>query len=303
MTIIIVSSLLILLSCGIFDPLYEAMGNPLFIAAGDRIMTSVDGKTWNDSTTIPIHPVNEVIYANGCFVAVDDSGDVLISEKGTSWERRTVYKNNILTSIIYAQKKFVVTGECEGIWKSDDAVTWDTINRNGSGNWINDIAYGNGRFVCVGWQIAGWSDDGNTFHLYSITTDLNSIAFGKGTFIAAGFSSIIKISHDGESWKNVNLYIDNIELRVITYDIGIFMAGGININDGKPLLFHSSDGIHWKDVSPSSEIGDLITDIQFGNNSFIAVGELYKVWRSKDDFLWEEIGRSDGVFNCIGYRP
>jgi hypothetical protein len=301
--IIVFLSLLILFSCDFFDPFYAAMGNPLFVAAGDRLMSSVDGKTWNDSTTIPSYPVNEVVYANGRFVAVDDYGCVLISENGTSWESRTVCTPNNLTSIIYAKKKFVVTGGCEGIWKSDDAVNWETINYNEvSGKWINDIAYGNGRFVCVGWQIAGWSDDGNTFHLSSRPEDFNSVAFGKDLFVAAGFLGIIMMSHDGESWIDIP-YNEYIDFMAITYDIGIFIAGGIEISTGKPVLFHSTDGIHWKDVSPYSESGEVITDIQFGNHFFVAVGELETVWRSRDGFLWEEMVRPNFTFNCIGYRP
>ena len=89
-----------------------------------------------------------VIFANGKFVAVGNSGRIAISTDGVTWNTATVGSKNLL-SIEYGNGKFVVGDNAGNITTSLDGETWETPIAVSSGAW-NAITYGNGKFVAVG---------------------------------------------------------------------------------------------------------------------------------------------------------
>ena len=169
-------------------------------------------------------------------------------------------------------------------------------NTNGTSS-INDIAYGNGRFVAVGNSgKAAYSDDGiswtgvsvgNAFFSY-----INGIAYGNGKFVAVGQSGRTAYSTDGITWTEVSVSNFSYEIYAIAFGDGKFIVGGHSSK-----MATSSDGITWTAVEVSDIFGgslnDRISVIAYGNGRFVAEGHTYdyihKMATSTDGISWTAV--------------
>jgi len=69
---------------------------------------------------------------------------------GTTWTQRTSGTGNELEGVAYGNGRFVVVGEGGTILTSPDGVNW-AAQASGTGNNLEAVTYANGRFVAVGW--------------------------------------------------------------------------------------------------------------------------------------------------------
>jgi hypothetical protein len=163
---------------------------------------------------------------------------------------------------------------------------------------INDIAYGNGRFVAVGnvGKIA-YSDDGISWTGVSVGNNaffsyINGIAYGNGKFVAVGQSGRTAYSTDGISWTEVSVSNFSYEVYCIAFGDGKFVIGGHSSK-----MATSSDGITWTAVEVSDIFGDSLNDsirvIAYGNGRFVAEGFDYnythKMATSTDGISWTAV--------------
>jgi hypothetical protein len=72
-----------LLSCGYFDPFDSASGSSLFVTGGNKILTSVDGKSWTETNFFITECITEFVYVKDAFLAVDTDGYLW---KSTGWK-------------------------------------------------------------------------------------------------------------------------------------------------------------------------------------------------------------------------
>jgi len=206
---------------------------------------------------------------------------------------------------------------------------WTTVTQSvfGSDDNINEIAYGNGKFVACNYSKGGdntkiaTSTDGVTWTAADVSNifdifDIRAIAYGNGKFVTGGCSynestyiSTTKIatSTDGTTWTAIDVsgIFGGGSIRAIAYGNGKFVAGGWN---GK--MATSTDGVTWTAVDVSSIFGTsgYIGKIAYGNGKFVACGNSHnestaistiKIATSTDGTTWTAVTQS--VFVGSGY--
>lgn len=132
-----------------------AYGNGKFVALSWSNMAaySTDGINWS-STKMPYNMYwNDVIFANGKFVAVGNVGDGTLqaaySTNGIEWMPIAMPSAQNWTGISYGDGKFVAVSNGENVAYSADAVEWISDSISGALSGRKSIAYGNGKFVSV----------------------------------------------------------------------------------------------------------------------------------------------------------
>jgi hypothetical protein len=190
---------------------------------------------------------------------------------------------------------------------------------------INAIAYGNGRFVAVGYSSSGYypnttytgkmaySANGSNWTAVSnstFTSDIiNAIAYGNNRFVAVGSDGEMAYSTDGVNWTAVedrtawsyeysgNTYYSAI--YAIAYGNGKWVAGG----SGGRMAYSDDNGVTWKAVADStvwehtysdgSKTTSSIEGIAYGNGRWVAGGYLYgKMAYSADGENWTAVADS-----------
>jgi hypothetical protein len=160
---------------------------------------------------------------------------------------------------------------------------------------FNDIAYGNGYFVAVGYDgrfgRITYSNDGITWERADITFDsrrisVNAVTYGNGRFVAVGTNGKTAYSTDAKTWIPVENIVSN-SLHNIVYGNGRFIA---SFGTG---LVYSNDGESWqiaKDFDTS-----WISCINFVNNRFILGNNAGEMFFSDNGETWTAI--LDDTFN------
>lgn len=108
-----------------------------------------------------------------------------------------------LYSIAYGNNKFIAVGQSGTVIISDNGSGWATITSNTSAN-LNSIAFGNDKFVGVGSNTVIVSTDNGTSFLETNTEHyLRDVTYGNGVFVAVGYNENIYTSTDGDTWTKV----------------------------------------------------------------------------------------------------
>jgi hypothetical protein len=189
-------------------------GNGRFVAVGNEgsILQSTDGVHWlARSLAEDVHP-NAIAYGQGRYVAVGQPvirypdtllSAALSSQNSTNWSIHYLQTSNAyMNAVAYGDGIFVAVGHYglgglrPLILTSVDGATW--INQDiPLTNSLSSIAYGNNRFVAVGYaQYNNYafgpailtSPDGANWTAQEGETNssLNAITFGDGRFVAVG---------------------------------------------------------------------------------------------------------------------
>ena len=108
-----------------------------------------------------------------------------------------------LYGIAYGNNKFIAVGQSGTVIISDNGSGWATITSNTSAN-LNSIAFGNDKFVGVGSNTVIVSTDNGTSFLETNTEHyLRDVTYGNGVFVAVGYNENIYTSTDGDTWTKV----------------------------------------------------------------------------------------------------
>jgi hypothetical protein len=176
------------------------------------------------------------------------------------------------TVIVEAQGKqasFTVT-----VKEPADPASW-TPARGVFARNIAGMAYGNGKFVAIGYddkpeeKIAAYSTDGITWtkapSANVFAKNIIGVVYGNGTFVAAGYNDD----------KNEGYVSDKVNESIIAY---------------------STDGITWKKAFTPKYFRN--TNIFFGNGKFIAIGD-FRYLQTGNNTQWlisyYQVESSDGV--------
>lgn len=148
------------------------------------------------------------------------------------------------------------------------------------------VAYGNGKFVVVGWVNSGisYSADGRSW--IAVTAPqicYRSVTYGNGKFVAVAnavmndaLNSFAAYSTDGITWKESKLpahnpYFNN--WNSVAYGNGKFVA--IAYSSDQNYAAYSTDGINWKMTGFMSEVGTVAfryaVSVTYGNGKFVVV--------------------------------
>lgn len=179
---------------------------------------------WEVKTSNAPSSLNAVVFGNGLFVAVGDSGAILTSADGDLWTARASGTTDRLPAIAFGNGRFVATRANRNVpaVTSTDGINWAPVTiSDGAGGPANSgayaaIAFGDGRFMALGsggsyssTEIMA-SADGTSFQTvsyarypaaFALDSALKSIIFFHGQFYAsAGYIGIYS-SVDGVQWQ------------------------------------------------------------------------------------------------------
>jgi uncharacterized repeat protein (TIGR02543 family) len=244
--------------------------------------------------------VNNLIYADGRFVAVGlgkdflgrSIGEIWTSEDGLSWESYETNSLLELYGVTYGDDLYVAVGKSGGIVTSEDGITW-TNQYSNTNNYLVDVAYGEGQFVAVG--IGGTvvtSNDGISWtpQASGVTNTLSGIAYGNGVYIAVGTNGMIVSSDAGVSWTNASITSGKFE-DIVYGDDGFVAVGEYG------SILHSSDGVTWQNHFTPEGLADL-QSVTHGEGRYVAVGMKNAAYTSDDGVTWEnrQSGASEDFF-------
>jgi hypothetical protein len=166
-----------------------------------------------------------------------------------------------------------------------------------TGRHIQDVAFGNGVFVTVGWHGILTSGDGVGWSLSSAWYDLLGIIYdnenerfiGVGSWpVHLGAVGSAGISKDGETWTVDPVWTVGLEgLTGAAYGNGTLVAV-----QQRTLLISTTDFLNWTPVVISP-----IYNVAFGNDRFVAVGSDGLIQTSTDGVDWVVV--DSGVTNAL----
>jgi hypothetical protein len=227
-------------------------GNGKFVAVGyygeGKIAYSSDGENWIEvkDSSFKKDNIGSIAYGNGMFVAAAkyDNGKWAYSPDGRNWTQvKTFPFRRKYIDVVYCEGKFFVLDRLgDGkVAYSQDGVNWTAMDRPlGKDSNVQNLVYGNGKFLAVGNDNTAYSTDG-----------INWTA-GPNYIYVPMFS------------QSQNRNLDN----VLVYGDGKFVSAG---EGGK--MAYSQDGINWITIADSSLRTYKVHDIVYGNGKFIVAGD------------------------------
>lgn len=191
--------------------------------------------------------------------------------------------------IAYGNGKFVAVGDNGYITTSTNGTSWTTPKQVGTTRWLK-VVYGNGKFFAItsSNKSIRSSTDGITWtDAVTMPSSPNDIAYGDGKLVIACYSGKLYTStDDGKTWTNTYSY-STYTWKLVIYANGKFVA--INSSNGDAV--YSEDGITWKSGGHAANSNYVISDIAFGNNKYVLVGNSSTnkgmVCTSEDAITWK----------------
>lgn len=263
-----------------------AFGNGIFVAVGTsgNIQTTPDGVTWTPQESGTTAHFNGIAFVNDRFLALGDSGTILSSPNGITWTPHNTSSSNKWYSVTYANGLYVATGYRTGqaarIAVATEPGGW-TVADTGYSMYMNGVAFGAGKFVCVGYAGAGQtSTDGLD---WSEPLDaapgnwLRHIINAGNTFVAVGENGIA-VSTNGTDWEPA-------------FRSGYTTIEGVAFN-GQSFVAVGDEGIILQSsLIPQSSEEILLTDPERSGGDFVfkftgEVGTAYQIQSTTNMVDW-----------------
>ncbi len=271
-------------------------------------------------TLPPSAQLRAVAYGNGAYVVIGDysAGDapgaygstILTSPDGSIWTVQPASSNPIdLDDIAYGNGVFVAVGRMSrksasdigSVLTSSDGVHWSTSNFDME---FYSIAYGNDKFVLLGYENNYTSADGVTWTpmpnhaLYIAQTP--RLIFSNGVFTDFSSGTQFATSTDGVNWQEQDMGIidysgtgtifPSIVVTGAAYGDGMYVVAGTYTQtnatgeDFYPVVITSPDGVKWT----MTRLDSLhhLESIAYGNGIFMATGADGGILTSADGLNW-----------------
>lgn len=140
--------------------------------------------------------------------------------------------------------------------------------------------YNDGLYIVAGTGYVATSTDGEVWNPQPITGTWNDITYGNGLYVIVGYSGPGRIltSSDGLTWTNIQVGVSNDQILTVAYGNNVFWAFSQNITGGVGQgLIYSDDGITWV---KSTWTNNIINSVRYINDKFIAVGNGGQIWQN-----------------------
>lgn len=245
------------------------------------VATSTNGLEWS-VISMDGDPIQDIAFAQGRFVAIGSSAQIIHSPNGRDWLPATLILKNAaggdLKAVAGSPDRFVAAGNSGGILASEDGITWTNLARIPTS--FTDLIYTNRLFVAVSSDgSVRVSSDGLSWTKSNSgipAAPLDKIHYAQGSFLACRSGGPIYrsyadykflLSRDGANWSVPKTgWADAV--YSIAYGNGLFVAVTDSVTQGRGL-FCSTDGIHW---NRQEALTDYLNSVAFGDGKFMAVG-------------------------------
>jgi hypothetical protein len=239
----------------------------------------------NGNPQFPGQALNRILFTNGTFFGVGNSGVVATSLDATNWAQNFTATSNQLNAIIFADGMFMAVGNLGTIETSADGTNW-ILQYSGTTSNLSDVAYGNGEFVAVGAVVLASSDAVNWSPAVSGLSSAGGVAGNSVRFVALNGSTNDYFSTDGLHWTANPLTVpvsgytgEPLIVGMVTARGNEFVIGSwiyVSSASADMFMFTSSDGANWT----TNFLGNAYTGFngftyQFfmtGNEQIIAAG-------------------------------
>lgn len=245
-------------------------GNGRFGAIGQEgtFVAAPDGINWAAEPMAGSTDLNGLIYANGNFLAVGNSGAI---QAGVAWLPRNSGTTSSFVAGSYGNGTYVVLGG-QTLVASADGINWSVGYANGSAN-LSGITFGTNLFVAVGGRGTGMVlTSSNGFNWVSqnlgVTNSLSVVAYGDGVFVAMGSAGVVFRSPDGVNWtySYPSLPFSSYpSITSIVFGNNLFAAMA-----GNQTVATSPDGLTW--TTRVTGGGNVNARVGFGGGLFVSVG-------------------------------
>ena len=190
------------------------------------------------------------------WVAVGDRGVILYSADGNTWTAGT----------------------------SNTAQPLRGVSSDASGQWV---AAGSRGTISASTNAQDWTAtvSGNSDQLWSA-------AFSGGQWIVTGNNGRIVTSPNGTDWTSVSSGYSFTLLDLAYNSTNLFTLSGTSSQGG--LILTSPDGTNWTQHAPSTRLEQLY-GIEYGNGSWVAVGDKGTIATSDDPRTKTWVSRTSGV--------
>lgn len=276
-----------------------------------------NGYSWSPKSSPTTKTLNDVTYGGSLYVAVGENSTILTSPDGNTWTSRYVYSPvpATLRGVTYGGGQFVAVGYGGMIFTSPNGITW-TMRQTSSGLGMEDVAYGNGKYVAVGGYSMNErliSTDGITWttQLPAAGTDYNlyDITYGNGQFVAVGYYGAVLTSPNAVTWTKRDIGLLET-MQGVVYANNQFVMVGTSIR-------RSTDGVTWQATSAPDGQSNL-SSVAYGNGRYVTFGNSYNngstaqllvstdgVTFNRTDFpaypAPSDVAFGQGLFASVGY--
>ncbi len=253
---------------------HKSRQTTLFTLGFFMIFTGIVGVAqlaWQPGPILPSRAsLSDMVFDGRRFLAVDWQGFILASDNGSDWSVVSASKKDVLHGIVQGNKIYVAVGNNGSIWTSPDLSIWSQRSSDSFEYHFYDITYGDGVFAAV--RSDGsihTSEDGISWPKRYVAHKgwpwYAGIAYGRDTFVAVGsvykFEECTHEDHDCDddfkTWGTI----------ITSHDRG--------------LTWTQRDS-----EITTSLFNVVLTDIEYGNNRFVAIGS--SVFVSEDGLRWSQ---------------
>ena len=232
-----------------------------------------------------------VAFNSDRFVAVGDSGMIVLSTNTVNWQRQPTPTTSALYGLTYGAGRFVAVGDAGCVLQSTNGGDWLLANAGPTNN-LRKIAFGNGHFVASTDLLTllrsadGLNWEPSTNGLPTVG-QLIGVYFGGGLFVGFGYNGAIYTSSDGLNWSNRSVSAHSA-FTCGTYGNGVFITAGVD-GFGEDQVAISTNGVTWTTFRHSTDYQAFC----FGNGLLVGLGG--RVRWSVDGFAWTD---GPGSINC-----
>ena len=230
----------------------------VFVAVGERILTSTDGKSWTVVATFSPCSFSRVQARGSMFVAVGDDrgrGCLATSTDGEKWTDQTAAlesNNAVLTSVFSTDSGFLVIGNANlgrfGLSSifltSSTGKSWS--HQPGPQDFLVDVTGNGSEFVAVGGLthkgVVLVSPDAQEWTPSSanLQKPLRAVIWNGALFVAVGARGAIVTSADSKTWTER-------PSGVMQDLLGVAWNGRTFVSVGEGAILTSPDGMHWQE--------------------------------------------------------
>ncbi|MDA1276474.1 MAG: hypothetical protein O2960_20855 [Verrucomicrobia bacterium] len=267
--------------------MYVGVGEHRFGPVGEDVLISSDSTNWTShSSGFSGFPkkLNDVIFADGRFLAVGSAGLIATSPDGAAWSKVLSGVSDELYGISSSGGRYVIVGGNH--WDPFYPITSVALTSTNSVSWsrrdsatpdaLVAISSGNGMFAAVGNEGRGFigqdtgaarviiSLDGMKWRISGDPIHLRSVTFGGDTIVAVGDNGRIAVSSDMLNWT-AGRNPSSAHLKEVAYGNGTFVAVG-----ARGTILTSTNASDWEERMSGTNL-DLL-DVKFAGGLFVAGG-------------------------------